>query len=216
MKTKQSLLFAVFLFSGLGGAVFAQERSRFDVAIGFEANANADWGRALGGNLYGAFGLFPNISLGVKAQFSHDFEKDGVKTFEAAAFARWYFWKPVSASFFIQADIGVSALQRSDNDPVARPLAGAEFGVRVPAGDFFVEPVFRAGYPFGWGLGVNIGYKISLRKSPSQAAQPTTDQATADKAAAGQATTDKAAVNQAQIDRTDEIYEIYETEEMYE
>jgi hypothetical protein len=154
----------LFLFF-ISGCLFNQtlfSLDGFSAALGAEINGNSRESFAAGGNL--AFGLELNqhFTAGLKIAFNHNFNETG--DLEAGGLFRYYLPTLFNISgFFAQAEIGTSILFE-DGQSYPAFLIGIGAGYRFfPAEKFFVEPAFRFGYPFIWGIGISAGLRFDIK-----------------------------------------------------
>ena len=74
-------------------------------------------------------------------------------------FFRYYFPIPIAGSPFVQAEAG-AVLFFEHGDVFPALLGGISTGWRLNlAGNWYIEPQLRGGYPFLWGLGVTVGLR---------------------------------------------------------
>ena len=128
--------------------------------LGIEGNANTREGAALGGCLTLGLDINDIFAAGAKLTLSSDM--DTVTTLEPAAFFRYYFLPLPLGVLFAQAELGVS-LFFEDGETYPAFDAGLALGWRFQVWEgLYLEPTFRGGYPFAWGLGLSIGYQFDL------------------------------------------------------
>ncbi|MGI5172561.1 hypothetical protein H0R92_03005 [Treponema sp. OMZ 840] len=152
-------------------AAGAPKRFAWSLAFLAEANMNSPVNPASGTGMYALFVLpfdvkLGNFSAGVKALYSHDFNKHHL--FDTALLFRWNFYdfasKPHKDSgFFIQAE-GGAVLSYSEHKKAGNPLifglGQASFGYRRTINNFFIEPYIRGGYPVVWAVGLAGGIRF--------------------------------------------------------
>ena len=110
------------------------------------------------------YSLTRNFSLGAKALVSYDaLEKENtVYAIEPLAFLRWYVVSPTgepSAGLFVEGQGGAEVLLVND-DIKTVGSAGISLGFRITAGNFYVEPALRGGYPYLFGAGLGFGFRF--------------------------------------------------------
>ena len=151
MVKKLSLfIMAVCVMGALGAAqLFAQE----DMCIGFGpvVNSHTRNGVAAGGVFYGSKDIDEKYTVGLKLGLFYDFES--VTTVEPVAFLRYYL--PFETQgFFAQLDAGL-VVYFEDGGTYPAFSGGVAFGRRFAIDEkWYFEPTIRAGYPYGWGLGL--------------------------------------------------------------
>jgi hypothetical protein len=124
------------------------------VGLGAEANAHTREAAAMGGGLSFGLDINRNFASGLKAAFSHNF--DTVAAFEPLAFFRYYLPLGIAGPF-AQAEAGAAVYFEHG---LAYPAfsGGLALGWRFALGRrFYIEPLFRGGYPFAWGAGLTAG-----------------------------------------------------------
>lgn len=129
-----------------------------------EANKNSVAGVAPAGGISFDYSVTRRFSLGVKALVSYDaFEKDNtIYAIEPLGFLRWYVVSPSgepSAGLFVEGQGGAELLLVNSGFKTAGS-AGMALGFRIPAGNFYFEPVIRGGYPYMFGAGVSAGFRF--------------------------------------------------------
>jgi len=143
------------------GNLYAQ--SGIFTGLGVEANANTREGAALGGILTIGWDINDMFAVGVKTVLSSNM--DTVVTLEPAGFFRYYFSRILPLPLgvlFAQAELGASLFFESGGTHptfYTGLIAGWRFNVWE---GLYLEPTFRAGYPFAWGLGLSLGYRFDL------------------------------------------------------
>lgn len=110
------------------------------------------------------YSLIRRLSLGVKALLSFDaLEKDNtIYTIEPLGFLRWYVTSPTgepSAGLFVEGQGGAEVVLVNDEIKTA-VSAGAALGFRITAGNFYLEPALRGGYPYLFGAGLGAGFRF--------------------------------------------------------
>jgi len=145
----------------LAGDLYAQ--TGLFVGLGVEGNANTRGGAALGGIFTLGADINDIFAAGVKVTFSSNL--DTVTTLEPAAFSRYYFSRLLPLPLgvlFAQAELGAS-LFFEDAETYPAFYAGLAVGWRFNVWEgLYLEPMFRGGYPFAWGLGLSLGYRFDL------------------------------------------------------
>jgi hypothetical protein len=152
---KAFLLFILLII--LISLVEAQEQKQFALGLGVEGNMNTRKGAALGGIISADYGIIPNLAAGIKFGFSHNFNR--ILTLEPELFVRWYFWALKDLSVFAQAGLGTSVIFE-DGAPHPAVLGDISAGLRIPLGQWYVEPYLRTGYPLIWSAGLGAGYRF--------------------------------------------------------
>lgn len=110
------------------------------------------------------YGFSRKISAGIKLLASHDLhEKDNDLTvIEPIAAIRFYIVSPTgepASGLFLEGLVGASILL-VNSDTKAVGNIGGGLGYRFTLGSFYIEPAFRAGYPYLFGLGVSAGIRF--------------------------------------------------------
>ena len=140
------------------GNLYAQ--AGFFAGLGIEGNANTREGAALGGGLTLGLDINDIFAAGAKVSFSSNM--DTVTTLEPVAFFRYYFLPLPLGILFLQAELGVS-LFFEDGETYPAFDAGLAVGWRFLVWEgIYLEPMFRGGYPFAWGIGLSVGYQFDL------------------------------------------------------
>jgi hypothetical protein len=130
------------------------------MGLGIEGNANTREGAALGGGL--TVGLDINDIFAAGAKFTLSSNMDTVTTLEPTAFFRYYFLPLPLGALFLQAELGVS-LFVEDGETYPAFDAGLAVGWHFKVWEgLYLEPMFRGGYPFAWGVGLSIGYQFDF------------------------------------------------------
>jgi len=144
------LLFAGNLYAQTG--LFA--------GLGIEGNANTREGAALAGSLTIGLDINDLFAAGAKITFSSNI--DTVTTLEPAAFFRYYFLPLPLGVLFLQAELGASLFFEA-KETYPSFYAGLGVGWRFMVWEgLYLEPMFRGGYPFAWGVGLSLGYRFDL------------------------------------------------------
>ncbi|MBR1721405.1 MAG: hypothetical protein IJ727_02800, partial [Treponema sp.] len=104
------------------------------------------------------YGFFRRLSLGVKALVSFDaLEKDNtIYTIEPLGFLRWYVTSPTgepSAGLFVEGQGGAEVILVNDEIKTTAS-GGLSLGFRITAGNSYLEPALRGGYPYLFGAGL--------------------------------------------------------------
>jgi len=166
VSKKTIFLFAIVMTVGM--SAFAQNEreaestaNKFSIGIGPELNMNSPEGFAGGAGLSFDYSLANALALGITAAFSHNFAE--TMALEVGALFRYYLLGIGHTGFFAQADIGTTIIM-DDNDetPPAVFMGGLRTGHRINIGSGFVEPYFRIGYPFAFGVGVIGGIRFNI------------------------------------------------------
>lgn len=110
------------------------------------------------------YSLIRRLSLGVKALVSFDaLEKDNtIYTIEPLGFLRWYVTSPTgepSAGLFVEGQCGAEVVLVNDEIKTA-VSSGLSLGFRITAGNFYLEPALRGGYPYLFGAGLGAGFRF--------------------------------------------------------
>jgi len=148
----------VLLLLLLAGNLYAQ--TGLFTGLGIEGNANTREGAALGGSLTVGLDITDIFAAGAKVTFSSN--TDTVSTLEPAAFFRYYFLPLPLGALFLQAELGVS-LFFEDAETYPAFCAGLAVGWHFKVWEgLYLEPMFRGGYPFAWGVGLSLGYQFDL------------------------------------------------------
>jgi hypothetical protein len=161
-KKHKKLVFVLCVLSALFGfapSLFALDGVFF--GLGGEANANTRKGTAFAGGLSFGFELNRHIALGLKAEYSHNW--DTVAALEGAAFLRWYPALPVRGLFLPAEAGGIVFFEKGENFPALLGGLAAGWRFYLPK-NIYVEPYVRGGYPFAWGAGLNLGINIPARR----------------------------------------------------
>ena len=110
------------------------------------------------------YSLSRRLSFGVKALVSFDaLEKDNtIYTIEPLGFLRWYVTSPTgepSAGLFAEGQGGAEVILV--NDEIKTTVSGGlSLGFRITAGNFYIEPSLRGGYPYLFGAGLGAGFRF--------------------------------------------------------
>ena len=110
------------------------------------------------------YGLTRKISAGIKVFASYDLnEKDNdLIVIEPVATLRFYLVSPTgepTSGLFLEGLGGASILLVNSGATAVGNIGGG-IGYRFSLGSFYVEPAFRAGYPYLFGIGVNAGIRF--------------------------------------------------------
>jgi len=162
---KKNAVFLLMLIFAFGQAVIAQDFStaggssgekKMAVSMGMEFNMNARENFAGGAVLSFDYNLpFARpFALGLNFTYSNNFS--GIAVLEPAAMFRMYFSGNRHEGLFAQADLGTYIVLEEQEDDLMF-LGGVRAGIRVPMGNFYVEPYGRLGYPFAFGIGITAG-----------------------------------------------------------
>jgi hypothetical protein len=147
----KGVLFLCMFFTVCGLSLHSLEG--WFAGLGAEANAHTREAAAMGGGMSFGLAINRNFALGLKTAFSHNF--DTVSAVEPLVFFRYYL--PGIGGPFMQAEVG--AVVYSEHG-LAYPAfsGGLALGWRFVLGrNVFIEPLFRGGYPFAWGVGFMAG-----------------------------------------------------------
>jgi len=148
----------ILLLFLLAGNLYAQ--TSLFTGLGIETNANTREGAALGGSLTVGLDIYIFFAAGAKITVSSDM--DALTTLEPAAFFRFYFLPLPLGVLFLQAELGASLfLEAGEAYPAFCGGLGVGWHIKVWEG-LYLEPMFRGGYPFAWGLGLSLGYRFDL------------------------------------------------------
>ena len=166
---KKKPVITLLLIAAIFGSAAAQDAQghKLGVNAGVEMNMNSGNhpemsdmpALAFGIHSGGEFNLNKMFSTGINLSVSFS----DIYAFEAAGLFRWYFLGGLSDSagllrkIFAQADLGVWIGNDSHSDNV-KFLGGGSVGMRIPLGNFYIEPYARFGYTFLAGGGVTAGY----------------------------------------------------------
>ena len=138
----------------------------FKSSLGFiaEANKNSLSNVAPAAGISFDYSVTRKFSAGVKALVSYDAfqEVNTIYAIEPLAFVRWYVVSPTgepSAGLFAEGQIGAELLLVNSDFKTA-VSGGVALGFRIPAGNFYFEPVVRGGYPYMFGAGLGIGFRF--------------------------------------------------------
>ena len=151
------LFFTVVSLSAVDG-VFA--------GVGIERNMNSREGHASGGGLYLGLDLDPRFGLGIKSVFSSTFNYLDIGVLETALLLRFY---PQGRRFFLQTEIGYFLL--FDDYTKIWSLRGLDFGWQFINNNIYLEPIIRFGYPFLYGVGLNIGFYLDRNEKLDEKSQ---------------------------------------------
>jgi hypothetical protein len=148
----------VLLLLLLAGNLYAQ--TGLFTGLGIEGNANTREGAALGGSLTFGLDITDIFAAGVKVTFSSNI--DTVTALEPAAFFRYYFLPLPLGVLFLQAELGATLFfEAGETYPSFYGGLGVGWRFNVWKG-LYLEPMFRGGYPFAWGIGLSLGYQFDL------------------------------------------------------
>ena len=127
--------------------------------LGAESKANTREGAAVGGGLSFGFDLNQHFALGLKTAFT--FNMDTVSAVEPAALFRYYLPLKLFGPF-VQAELGtVIFFEYGKSYPAF--LGDLSAGWRFVLGkNWYLEPAFRAGYPFIWGASLSAGLRFDI------------------------------------------------------
>jgi len=131
--------------------------------LGIETNANTRNGAALGGGLTLGYDINDMFAAGAKVMFSFNF--DTITTLETAGFFRYYFSSLLPLPLgvlFAHAELGASFFFEEQS---AYPAfyGGLAAGWRFTVWEgLYLEPLFRFGYPFAWGVGLSLGCRFDM------------------------------------------------------
>ena len=110
------------------------------------------------------YGLARKFSLGAKLIASYDIqEKDNTLFIMEPLFAiRCYLVSPSGepvSGLFIEGQAGISLI--FVNSEMTNTFnAGGAIGFRFVSNNFYIEPIFRGGYPYLFGLGITTGFRF--------------------------------------------------------
>ena len=172
MRKNAVLLFAIVIAMGVnvfaqdeGAAGFADFASggsgvhKIAIGLGPEFNINTQEGFAGGIGLSVDYQLPSSLAAGLIVSMSHDFADFTV--LELGALVRYYFFGTEHSGLFAQADLGTTLIfYDGETTPVF--MGGLRAGYRMDLGPGYIEPYFRAGYPYLFGFGVIGGIKITI------------------------------------------------------
>ena len=155
------LLTIFFLASGL--YIFAQEEAanyKTAIGLGLEMNMNSPENFAAGLALNFDYNLpFPSFAVGLNITGSNNFA--GISVLELSGMFRWYFLNRDYKGLFAQANLGYN-YSDIEGSPMAL-ISELRGGVRLPLGNFYLEPYGRVGYPVVWGAGIAFGIRFQKK-----------------------------------------------------
>ena len=180
MKRMRVLLSAVLAFALPAQAVFTQtllqeDANYFSLTGGLGTSNILIKGTSFGLFLDTNFLFIPQLAAGMRS--SIHFSSDNITAMEAAAYARWYFWRPYvglpfyqnPVAVFAQGGIGLLGAYRGTEAQNSRAsfMFEAAGGVNIPlSGRWSIETGIRFGYPFISGFSIAAGYRFpSLQKT---------------------------------------------------
>ena len=151
-------VFIVLLFLLCCLYAFPDEK-KSALGLGLEMNMDSRHNFALGAVLGFNYSLTDLFALGLSVEASTNFNH--IRTIEPMANFRLYFFENNIGKFFGQLDIGAFFFYEDGYDMYPMPLFGLRIGLRKTLGSlFYVEPSFRAGYPFALGLELMAGIRF--------------------------------------------------------
>jgi hypothetical protein len=113
-----------------------------------------------------AFGLDDGVAIGIRCLFAFEQDGEGVNTMEMTAMVRYYLRGLAAYTGpFVQLNLGpvLFAYQNAAFVPAEEGSfsVGLAFGWRFPLGNYwFIEPAVRAGYPYMYGAGLAIAFRL--------------------------------------------------------
>jgi len=130
------------------------------LGVGPEFNMNSRENFAGGLGLYSGLNLNQRFALGLKINYNYNFKNMSI--LESATLLRFY---PINQRFFLQTETGVSIIfDYSYNN--LKFLGGLNTGWTFLLGKrLFIEPIFRVGYPYLFGISLNLGLFIAPNKN---------------------------------------------------
>ena len=110
------------------------------------------------------YGLTRRLSVGAKLVASYDsHEKDNTLFIMEPLFtARFYLVSPTgepTSGLFLEG-LGGASILLVNSDTTAVGNIGGGIGYRFSLGSFYIEPAFRAGYPYLFGIGMSAGIRF--------------------------------------------------------
>ena len=147
---------------------FAQEdentTSKYKAAIGFGLEMNMNSPENFAGGLLLNFDYnLPvpvfSFAVGANVTVSHNFK--GITVLEISGMFRWYI-TGMGEGWFAQANVGYN-YSGIEGAPLS-VIAEARGGIRLPMGNFYIEPYGRLGYPVVWGAGIVGGIRLPMSR----------------------------------------------------
>ena len=135
------------------------EEKKTAIGLGIEVNMDSRHLFALGAVLGINYNITEMFAMGLSVEASTNF--DHIRTIEPMANIRLYFYENNIGNFFGQVDMGAFFFYEDGYDVYPMPLFGVRAGFRRTLGPlFYLEPSFRAGYPFALGLELMAGIRL--------------------------------------------------------
>ncbi|MDR1787053.1 MAG: hypothetical protein LBR16_01165 [Treponema sp.] len=130
-------------------------------AVGGEVNMySSDKPYALAANFIYDIQMSNKWSIGAKLLYAHDLV--WVHTVEAGVLIRSYYYNGPRVHAFLQFEGGIGILF-SERTLASTAVGGISFGFRAFMGankNAYIEPYVRAGYPYIYGAGLNLGFNV--------------------------------------------------------
>ena len=100
-----------------------------------------------------------SFAAGANITVSHNF--NGITVLEISGMFRWYI-TGTGEGWFAQANVGYN-YSGIEGAPLS-VIAEARGGIRLPMGNFYIEPYGRLGYPVVWGAGIVGGIRLPMNR----------------------------------------------------
>jgi hypothetical protein len=150
-------LLAALMITGAG--LWGQESGEIDVGVLLESAMGTRKGISMEGGIIGGYGVTDNLSIGIKADYGHDFSNLGL--LELLGYGRYYLPLDVEVCrLWAQMGTGVIVLMEGGKEAIGSVMVDMEIGVRFSVGSFYGEPYIRFGYPVLVGAGAVFGYRF--------------------------------------------------------
>ena len=136
--------------------VFAEDEQtpteNYKAAIGFGVEINMNSPENFAGAALFNFdvNIARQFALGINVTGNTNFS--GITVLEFSGMFRWYFLSLKHDGWFAQINAGYNHVD-IEGAPIAL-ISELRGGIRIPMGNFYIEPYGRVGYPVVWGAGV--------------------------------------------------------------
>lgn len=156
MKMRVGVLAALMI---TGAGLWGQEAGEINAGALLEGAMGTRKGISMEGGIIGGYGVTNNLSIGIKADYGHDFSNLGL--LELLGYGRYYLPLGVEVCrLWAQMGTGVIVLMEGGKEAIGSVMVDMEIGVRFSVGSFYGEPYVRVGYPVLIGLGAVFGYRF--------------------------------------------------------
>ncbi|MCL2758911.1 MAG: OmpA family protein [Treponema sp.] len=142
--------------------IIDKSRSTHAFAVGFGVEMNMNSPENFAGGVLFNFdvNLATQFALGVNITGSTNF--NDINVLEFSGMFRWYFLSLKHDGWFAQINAGYNYVD-VEGAPMAF-ITELRGGIRIPMGNFYLEPYGRVGYPVVWGAGIVAGIRMPTIK----------------------------------------------------